>query len=136
MNRASKLAAVATILLFGGVQLPANAGTASVNDERFTSLKALAGEWTEVGGDGSVAVTYRLTGVGNQPRMKAEKAGQASTIAFKFTGGGNMVSDKDGHMHELDVAFIDADHVKASWHFREGGKETEVKVFDLVRKKA
>lgn len=84
---------------------------------------------------GELVLTHYCS-AGNQPHMKADKGGDAASIAFKFDGGGNMADDKVGHMHNLDMAFVDADHVKASWHFRDGGKETEVKVFDLVRKKA
>jgi len=32
--------------------------------ERFAKIKALAGDWTLAGGDGSVAVTYRVTAAG------------------------------------------------------------------------
>jgi len=139
--------------------------------QRFGRLKALAGDWTMAGGDGSVAVTYKVTGngsavvetifpgsdhemvtmytmnkgdivlthycsMGNQPRMRSAKGGTASSIAFKFDGGDNVVMAKDIHMHDLDFTFVDADHVKAAWHLYSGGKESEVKSFDLVRKKS
>src|SRR5262245_25249052 len=146
--------------------------TASAADEstaRFDKLKALAGDWTMAGGDGSVAVSYRVTGAGsavvetifpgtahemvtmytlnkgdivlthycsmaNQPRMRSTKGGSASSIAFKFDGGDNVVVAKDIHMHDMEMTFVDADHVKAAWHLYGGGKESEVKSFDLVRK--
>jgi hypothetical protein len=123
------------------------------------------------GGDGSVAVTYRLTGAGsavvetifpggdhemvtvytmdkgdvvlthycatgNQPRMRAAKGGDASSIAFKFDGAGNLASANDVHMHDLDIAFVDGDHVKSSWHLYKDGKQSEVKTFELARKKS
>src|SRR5215831_17550034 len=55
MNRAALAAA------------PLVAASASPNpaEERFAKLKALVGNWTMAGGDGSVAVNYRLTGGGS-----------------------------------------------------------------------
>ena len=148
-----------------GLALAADTVTA-----RFDNLKALAGQWTASGGDGSVAVTYRVTGggsavvetlfpgapyemvtiytidkgalvlthycaEGNQPHMKAVTGGDANTIAFKFDGGGNIKSPKDGHMHEATFAFIDADHVKSTWLYYKDGKAGETKSFSLVRMK-
>ena len=137
---------------------------------RFDNLKALAGDWTMTDGDGSTAVTYRVTAggsavvetlfpgaehemvtvytldrgdlvlthycaEGNQPHMKAVKGGDAASIAFKFDGGGNIKSSKDGHMHEATFAFIDADHVKSSWLYYKDGKAADTKEFSLARKK-
>ena len=102
---------------------------------RFDNLKAVAGDWTMTGGDGSVAVTYRVT-AGNQPHMKAVKSGEANTIEFKYDGGGNIKSSKEGHMHEATFAFIDADHVKSTWLYYEDGKAGDTKVFSLVRLKS
>jgi hypothetical protein len=138
---------------------------------RFDNLKALAGDWTMSGGDGSTAVTYRVTAAGsavvetlfpgdphemvtvytidkgdlvlthycaegNQPHMKAVRGGDASAITFKFDGGGNIKSPKDGHMHDATFAFIDADHVKSTWLYYKDGKAGETKEFSLVRKKS
>jgi hypothetical protein len=136
---------------------------------RFDHLKALAGDWTKAGGDGSVAASYRVTAAGttvvetlfpgsphemvtiytmdrgnlvlthycsegNQPHMKAVSGGDASSIAFKFDGGGNIKSPKDGHMHEATFVFKDADHVTSTWRFYKDGKPGEKAEFDLVRK--
>ena len=138
---------------------------------RFDNLKALAGDWTMSGGDGTVAVTYRVTAggsavvetlfpgaphemvtvytldkgdlvlthycaEGNQPHMKAVKGGDPSTIAFKFDGGGNIKSPKDGHMHEATFTFKDADHVTSTWLFYKDGKAGETKEYSLVRLKS
>jgi hypothetical protein len=170
MTHRMKVAALGTMLA-GAACLCALAGSPSVNEDRFTHLKSLAGDWTMAGGDGSVAVNYKLTGAGsavvetlfpgedhemvtiytmdkgdlvlthycamaNQPHMKAAKGGDAGTIAFKFDGAGNMASPKDVHMHDMEMTFVDADHVKAAWHLYTDGKESEVKNFDLVRKKS
>lgn len=138
---------------------------------RFDNLKALAGDWTMGGGDGSVAVTYRVIAAGsavvetlfpgaphemvtvytvdkgelvlthycaegNQPHMKAVKGGEANAIAFKFDGGGNIKSSKDGHMHEATFSFKDTDHVTTTWLFYRDGKVGESKEFVLARMKS
>ena len=48
------------IFAASGLALASDAATA-----RFDHLKALAGQWTMIGGDGSVAVTYRVTAGGS-----------------------------------------------------------------------
>ena len=73
---------------------------------------------------------------GNQPHMKAVKGGNASAIDFKFDGGGNIKSSKDGHMHEATFAFTDQDHVRSTWQFYKDGKAGEKKEFSLVRMKS
>ncbi len=72
---------------------------------------------------------------GNQPHMKAVKSGDASAIVFKFDGGGNIKSPKDGHMHEATFTFKDADHVSTTWLVYKDGKAGETKEFVLVRMK-
>ena len=158
--------AVSLITAASLMSLAADATTA-----RFDKLKALAGDWTKSGGDGSVEASYRVTAggtavmetlfpgtphemvtvftvdkgnlvlthycaEGNQPHMKADKEGDATSIAFKFDGGGNIKSPKDGHMHEASFAFKDADHLTSTWQFYKDGKPGEKAEFDLVRKKS
>jgi len=167
VKRISVLAVAALVTLVA----PLGAFAADTATARFDKLKALAGDWTASGGDGSVVVTYRVTAggsavietlfpgaehemvtlytmdkgdvvlthycaEGNQPHMKAVRDGDASAIVFKFDGGGNMKSSKDGHMHEATFAFGDADHVKSNWIYYKDGKPGENKGFDLVRKKS
>jgi len=73
---------------------------------------------------------------GNQPHMKAVKGGDANAIAFKFDGGGNIKSPKDGHMHEATFTFKDADHVTTTWLYYKDGNAGESKEFVLVRLKS
>jgi len=84
---------------------------------------------------GDIVLTHYCS-MGNQPRMRSAKGGDAAAIAFRFDGGDNVAAGKDAHMHDLEVSFVDADHVKAAWHLDSGGKESEVKNFDLVRKES
>ena len=166
---AKRIGFVAALALVVGVAFGA-AFAADAATARLDKFKALAGNWTMNGGDGSVAVTYRVTAggsavvatlfpgaphemvtvytvdagalvlthycaAGNQPRMKATKEADANTIAFKFDGGGNIKSPKDGHMHEASFSFKDADHLTSTWQFYKDGKPGEKKEFDIVRKK-
>jgi len=159
----------AAALVLGAVATAALAADATT--ARFDNLKALKGDWAKSGGDGSVAVTYRVTAggsavvetlfpgapyemvtvytidkgelvlthycaEGNQPHMKAVKSGDANGVSFKFDGGGNIKSPKDGHMHEATFVFIDADHVKSTWLYYKDGKAGETKEFSLVRLKS
>ena len=71
---------------------------------------------------------------GNQPHMKADRAGDASSIFFKFDGAGNLKSPNDGHMHEATFAFKDANHITSTWQFYKDGKPGEKAEFNLVRK--
>jgi len=165
-----KRSGVWTAVLLVIVAASSAAIAADTSTERFDNLKALAGDWTDVGGDGSVKASYRVTSggsavvetllpgtphemvtvytvdngqlvlthycsQGNQPHMKADKGGDAKTIAFKFDGGGNLKSSKDGHMHEATLVFKDADHYTSIWQYYKDGKPGEKAEFDLVRKK-
>jgi hypothetical protein len=156
------------VALIGASVLAARAE--DVTAARFEHLKALAGDWTAAGGDGSIVASYRVTAggsavietlfpgsphemvtvftvdsgtlvlthycaEGNQPHMKAQKGGDAGEIAFKFDGGGNMKSVKDGHMHEATFRFADADHFKAAWLYYTNGEPGETKGFSFVRVK-
>ena len=85
--------------------------------------------------DGPDLMLTHYCALGNQPRMKAEKSDDANKIVFKFAGGTNMDPAKDGHMHDLTLTFVDADHIKAEWTYFEDGKKSSVTIFELKRKK-
>jgi hypothetical protein len=82
---------------------------------------------------GDLVLTHYCA-AGNQPRMRAVQGGEWDAIEFKYDGGGNITSDKDGHMHEATIAFKDATHVTSTWLYYKDGKPGETKTFDLVRK--
>ena len=166
MTRRTGIWAAAVFLIGAASVVALAADTAAA---RFDKLKALKGDWTKSGGDGSIEATYRVTAggsavvetlfpgtphemvtvftvdkgnlvlthycaEGNQPHMKAEREGDASSISFKFDGGGNIKSPNDGHMHEATFAFKDADHITSTWQFYKDGKPGEKAEFNLVRK--
>jgi hypothetical protein len=130
IERARVFAAAA--LVVGATSLAVLAADATT--ARFEKLKALAVTVYTID-KGSLVLTHYCV-EGNQPRMRAANGGDASGIQFKFDGGGNMKSAKDGHMHEATFAFTDADHVKSTWLYYKDGKPGENKEISLVRKKS
>ena len=71
----------------------------------------------------------------NQPRMVLVPAGgDGNTLKFDFLDATNLRSPEDGHMRRLTFTFIDKDHFRQEWTYREKGKES-AESFDLVRKK-
>jgi hypothetical protein len=85
--------------------------------------------------DGDDLVLTHYCMLGNQPRMKAERGGDGKKLAFKFTGAGNLKSEKDQHMHDVTIEFVDDDHIKSTWTLYQDGKPVEKATFDLKRKK-
>jgi len=112
---------------------------------KVTSAGSAVVETLDPGGDHEMITVFHQDGddivlthycmIGNQPRMKAEKGDSTKKLAFKFTGAGNLKSEKDPHMHDLTIEFIDADHIKTVWTFYEDGKAGHTATFDLKRKK-
>lgn len=86
--------------------------------------------------DGGDLVLTHYCGLANQPHMKAEKSADPARIAFKFAGGSNVNAAKDMHMHDVSFEFISSDHLKVNWQLWAEGKPTELKKFNLKRKKA
>jgi hypothetical protein len=72
--------------------------------------------------DGDDLVLTHYCAAGNQPRMKAEKGGDANSIKFAFDrlGGGDPA--KDMHMHEGTITFVDETHVRAEYQGWQDGK--------------
>ena len=88
--------------------------------------------YTMEGGD--IVLTHYCV-LGNQPHMKAARGTPANQLAFKYAGGGNIKAPTDQHMHDATITFVDADHITSEWAMYQDGKQTEVKKFDLTRKK-
>lgn len=86
--------------------------------------------------DGKDVVMTHYCVLGNQPRMKAEVKSDKQ-IHWAFVGGTNLDANKDKHMHEATVTFIDDDHVEISGVAWEGGKPSKecCGKFEIVRKK-
>jgi hypothetical protein len=84
--------------------------------------------------DGDRLAMTHYCSVGNQPRMetKATAANQGD-FEFSYTGGTNIASPNDAHMHHLSVHFIDKDHFDEIWTLSMGGKEQPF-TFHFTRK--
>jgi hypothetical protein len=73
--------------------------------------------------------------IGNQPHMKAEVKGDGKKVEFQFTGGTNMESDEDVHMHAVTFTFVDKDTLQTVWTNYQDGKPAGTATFELKRKK-
>ncbi len=71
--------------------------------------------------------------VGNQPRMAASASPDGKTITFTFVDATNLASPDAGHMQQLVIAMLDANHHTEDWTFNDHGKEMK-EFFDLHRK--
>ena len=85
--------------------------------------------------DGDDLVLTHYCMLGNQPRMKAERGGNGKKLAFKFTGAGNLKSEKDQHMHDMTLEVVADDHIKANWTLYKDGKPAGTTTLDMTRKK-
>jgi hypothetical protein len=87
--------------------------------------------------DGADLVMTHYCMLGNQPKMKADPKSPANQIVFKFAGGTNFDVNKDMHMHEGTLTFIDDDHIGFSGCAWVNGKPAEdhCAIMKLVRKK-
>ena len=84
--------------------------------------------------DGDDIELTHYCAMGNQPRMKAPDKDAGNAVAFKFTHGGNMKSDKEMHMHNVTYTFVDKDTLKGEWTHYANGKPAGVLTFLLKRK--
>jgi hypothetical protein len=57
----------------------------------------------------------------NQPRLRAKPAGRPSEINFEFKDGTN-IRPGDGHMQQLTLTFVDADHHNETWGYSSNGR--------------
>jgi hypothetical protein len=78
-------------------------------------------------------VLTHYCGAGNQPRMQASTSADGKTITFTFFDGTNIASSDAGHMQQVVIAMLDANHHTENWTFLDHGKETK-EFFDLRRK--
>jgi len=70
----------------------------------------------------------------NQPRLKATAfEADGNGVTFSFVDITNLRSLIAGHVHSLEVRFLDADHITLKFHFK-ADKESD-ELIDLRRKK-
>ncbi|HEX4588687.1 MAG TPA: hypothetical protein VH120_02080, partial [Gemmataceae bacterium] len=85
---------------------------------------------------GDVVMTHYCV-LGNQPKMKADRAAPNNQIHFAFAGGTNLDPAKDMHMHAATLTFVDDDHIEIAGEAWVDGKpaENHCGQMKLVRKK-
>jgi hypothetical protein len=69
----------------------------------------------------------------NQPRLKASTI-DPDAITFSFVDITNLRSPTAGHVHGLEVRFLEADHITLKFHFKGDGKDSD-ELIDLRRRK-
>ncbi len=82
--------------------------------------------------DGNAIVMTHYCGAGNQPRMKAAGVGKDGSLRFDFLDITGLASPATGYMHDLKIAFLDADHIENTWTYLEKGKKSPM-IFKLTR---
>ncbi len=85
--------------------------------------------------DGKDLVLTHYCMLANQPKLKADAAFDGKSLKFERVALGNAPDVNVVHMHRLELAFTDADHVTARWGKSEGGKDGQPHVLELSRKK-
>lgn len=86
--------------------------------------------------DGPKLMMTHYCSLGNQPRMRVEKASKdENTLTFTYVGSTNLSSNKENHMSKLVVTFKDADHFSQLWTMRMEGKMDHPATFDFERVK-
>lgn len=86
--------------------------------------------------DGDDLVLTHYCAVGNQPRLKLVPGSDPKKLSFVFAGGTNLRAEKDGHMHELVITFVDDDTIKTDWTYFEDGKAKGTHSFELIRRRS
>jgi len=75
--------------------------------------------------DGSNLMMTHYCSIGNQPRMKAEvNNDNFNELHFRFVDITNLKNKDDGYMSNLDIKFLDNDHLIHNWTFTKDGKNT------------
>ena len=115
-----------------------------ISSFRVTAGGTVVQETIFPGTDHEMVTMYHLDGpdlvlkhycvLGNQPTMRAEAGTDASQIEFKCSGGTNLKSEAEQHMHQATLTIVDKDHFKARWIACKEGKECHDASFNLARK--
>lgn len=112
---------------------------------RLVSNGSALEETLAVGAEETMVTVYHLDGkrvlmthfcaAGNQPRMRAAGLSpDGKKLAFSFLDATNLASATTGHMHALEVTFVDTSHITQRWAWLENGKDEKKELFKLTRK--
>ena len=84
--------------------------------------------------DGADLRLTHYCAVGNQPRMKLDRAkSTAETLVFTFDGGTNLDPEKDLHIHAARIHFKGDKKLESEWEAYQDGKKMHTEVFSLTR---
>ena len=73
--------------------------------------------------DGDRLVLTHYCMAGNQPRMVARPFDSGSgELVFDFVDATNLANPDAGHMRNVRIRFVDANHIESEWQFHENGK--------------
>jgi hypothetical protein len=74
--------------------------------------------------DGNRLLLTHYCAAGNQPRMEARTFdAQAGELRFQFLDATNLGNANAGHMHNVNLRFVDNNHLSAEWQFFENGQQ-------------
>ena len=114
----------------------------SVHEFRVTSSGSAVREIMSPGMEHEMTNMYTLDGneilmthycsAGNQPHMRASSL-VGNRLAFEAAGVSDLKDPGDLYMGAMTLIFVDDDHIQQHWTSIEGGKTSEMGVFDLRR---
>jgi len=84
--------------------------------------------------DGEKLLATHYCSATTHPRMKLVPSSDPNQVIFEFIDVTNLPSESAGHMRRLVVTFIDADHHRQQWTYREKGKD-DTGTFEFTRQK-
>jgi hypothetical protein len=84
--------------------------------------------------DGQRLLMIHYCATGNQPRMLASMSPDGKTISFEFLDATNLASPDAGHMQQVVISMLEANHHTEEWVFVDHGKVIKAD-FDLWRRK-
>lgn len=108
------------------------AGGSAVVERQFPNTPMEMITVYHLNGDEVMLTHYCM--LGNQPRLKASRGKDGNTLIFSFAGATNMASDKDPHMHDGKMTFVNDDTIKSTWTQYIDGKAADTHTFELKRR--
>jgi len=87
--------------------------------------------------DGPRLMLTHYCAAGNQPQMVAknwEIDTSPQTIRFAFARATNLVSQKTGHMHEMEMSIAGPDNLVETWTYFQDGVMSHRSRFEMTRK--
>ena len=106
------------------------AGSAVVEHESAEKMPEMMTVYTL---DGNRLLLTHYCAAGNQPRMQAKSFNpETGEVRFEFLDATNL-REGAGHMHNMTMRFLDADHFSSDWEFYENGKKTMAESFEYKR---